>query len=230
MLEPIYDRFIERLVEAARSLVVGPTENPRSSVGPVVDEEAQDRILRVIDQGEREAKLVFRGDAPANGYFVAPTIFSDVKPESSLAQKEILRPFLSVIKAKDLAHALEIANSVEFALTGGFYSRSPADIEKVKAEFECGNLYINRGCTGALVERHPFRDSNFLAPEAKRVARIFDSIHGTEGHHGKYNAPRLRRRSKNQSSPMTWQDGQYFTDVSALANARYLIQPDYWAR
>ena len=61
-----------------------------------------------------------------------------------------------MIKANDLDEALKFANSVEFALTGGFYSRSPANIEKVKNTFECGNLYVNRGCTGALVERHPF--------------------------------------------------------------------------
>ncbi|HMN68619.1 MAG TPA: aldehyde dehydrogenase family protein, partial [Bdellovibrionales bacterium] len=73
-----------------------------------------------------------------------------------LAQKEIFGPVLAVIKARDMDHALEIANSTEYALTGGLYSRSPATIERVKREFEVGNLYINRGNTGALVERHPF--------------------------------------------------------------------------
>src|SRR5690606_1432737 len=60
------------------------------------------------------------------------------------------------MRAKDLDHAIEIANSTEFALTGGLYSRSPAHIEKVKKSFEVGNLYINRSCTGAMVDRHPF--------------------------------------------------------------------------
>lgn len=156
VLEPVYDRFLERLVESTRSLQVGPSEDPRSFMGPVVDQEAQTRILNTIEKGAAEARLAFKGDAPENGYYVPPTIFADVKPDSPLAQKEIFGPVLSVIKAKDLDHALAIANSTEFALTGGFYSRSPAHIEKVKNEFECGNLYINRGCTGAIVERHPF--------------------------------------------------------------------------
>jgi RHH-type proline utilization regulon transcriptional repressor/proline dehydrogenase/delta 1-pyrroline-5-carboxylate dehydrogenase len=79
-----------------------------------------------------------------------------VKPNSWIAQNEIFGPVLSVIRARDIDQALEIANGTEYALTGGFYSRSPANIEKVKWGFEVGNLYINRGCTGAMVERHPF--------------------------------------------------------------------------
>jgi RHH-type proline utilization regulon transcriptional repressor/proline dehydrogenase/delta 1-pyrroline-5-carboxylate dehydrogenase len=156
VLEPIYDRFLERLTEAAGSLQIGPSEDPRSYIGPVVDQEAHDRILKTIENGKSDARLAFQGEAPNNGYFIPPTIFADVKSDSSLAQKEIFGPVLSVIKARDLDHAIEIANSTEFALTGGFYSRSPANIDRVKKEFECGNLYVNRGCTGAIVERHPF--------------------------------------------------------------------------
>ncbi len=73
-----------------------------------------------------------------------------------LAQKEIFGPVLAVIRAKDIDDALKIANGTEYALTGALYSRSPATIERVKREFEVGNLYINRGSTGAMVERHPF--------------------------------------------------------------------------
>ena len=93
---------------------------------------------------------------PEEGFFVPPTIFTEVKPESNLAKNEIFGPVLAVIKAKDIDHALNIANGVEYALTGGLYSRSPANIEKIKAGFEVGNLYINRGITGAMVDRHPF--------------------------------------------------------------------------
>lgn len=156
VLEPIYNRFLERISEATKSLQIGPSEDPRSFIGPVVDQEAHARILSTIDKGQSEARLAYQGQVSSQGYFVPPTIFADVQPDSSLAQKEIFGPVLSVIKARDLEHALEIANSTEFALTGGFYSRSPANIELVKKQFECGNLYINRGCTGAIVERHPF--------------------------------------------------------------------------
>jgi RHH-type proline utilization regulon transcriptional repressor/proline dehydrogenase/delta 1-pyrroline-5-carboxylate dehydrogenase len=63
---------------------------------------------------------------------------------------------LAVLKAKDFNHALEIANRSAYALTGGVFSRSPANIEKARREFRVGNLYINRGITGAIVERQPF--------------------------------------------------------------------------
>ncbi len=156
VLESIYDRFLERLVEAAKSLHVGLSEDPRSFMGPVVDEEAFTRIMATIESAKSQARLAYQGPAPGGGYFVGPTIFADVDPQSDLAQKEIFGPVLAVIKARDMDHALEIANGTEYALTGGLYSRSPATIERVKRDFEVGNLYINRGNTGALVERHPF--------------------------------------------------------------------------
>lgn len=159
VLDANYDRFVERLVEAARSIHVGPSSDPRSFMGPVIDKEAHTRILHTIAQAKQSgAQVVFEGSSPssAEGYYIPPTIFGDVDPRSDLATKEIFGPVLSVIRAKDLNEALEIANSTEYALTGAFYSRSPANIERVKREFEVGNLYINRGSTGALVERHPF--------------------------------------------------------------------------
>jgi RHH-type proline utilization regulon transcriptional repressor/proline dehydrogenase/delta 1-pyrroline-5-carboxylate dehydrogenase len=156
VLDEIYERFQERLVEATKSLNVGDSKNPHHFMGPVVDEEAFTRIQKTVTEAKTKHRLLFEGSAPTDGYFVAPTIFGDVDPASDLAQKEIFGPVLSVIRAKNLEDALKIANGVEFGLTGGFYSRSPAHIEKVKNHFECGNLYINRSCTGAMVNRHPF--------------------------------------------------------------------------
>jgi RHH-type proline utilization regulon transcriptional repressor/proline dehydrogenase/delta 1-pyrroline-5-carboxylate dehydrogenase len=156
VLEGIYDRFIERLVEATRSIHVGFSEDPRSFMGPVVDLETATKIKGTIEKAKAQFKLSYMGTAPAEGYFVPPTIFQDVTPNSELAQEEIFGPVLAILKAKDIDHALEIANGTQYALTGGLYSRSPAHIQKVKVQFEVGNLYINRGNTGAIVERHPF--------------------------------------------------------------------------
>ena len=156
VLEDIYDRFVARFVEAAKSIKIAPSAEPDSFVGPVIDKEAQDRILNMIEMGKSEAKLAFQGVVPAEGFFVPPTVFIDVKPDARIAQDEIFGPVLAVIKAKNLDHAIEIANGTEYALTGGVYSRSPANIAKVKHEFEVGNLYVNRGITGAMVDRHPF--------------------------------------------------------------------------
>jgi RHH-type proline utilization regulon transcriptional repressor/proline dehydrogenase/delta 1-pyrroline-5-carboxylate dehydrogenase len=151
-----YDRFVDRLIEAARSLTVRPAEDPLAYMGPVVDEEAQQRILKMIEVGKTEGTLAFQGEVPREGFFVPPTIFKDVAPNARIAQEEIFGPVVAIIKAKDIDEAIDIANGVEYGLTGGVFSRSPANIEKVKQRLEVGNLYVNRGITGAMVDRHPF--------------------------------------------------------------------------
>lgn len=156
VLEEVYDKFEARLLEATKSIFQGSAEDPRSYLGPVVDEEAYLRILKTIDEAKKTHKLLYQGPEVQGGYFVPPTIFTRVEPNSSLAQQEIFGPVLAMIKARDLDEALQIANSTEYALTGGLYSRSPANIERVKNELEVGNMYINRGITGAMVDRHPF--------------------------------------------------------------------------
>lgn len=156
VLEENYDRFVNRLVAAAKSFRVGPIEDPKYFMGPVIDEEAQQRILKTISEAKKQSQVLFEGECPQEGYFVPPTIFGDVNPNSDLAQKEIFGPVLAVIKVKDMDEAIRVANDVEYGLTGGVYSRSPVNIEKVKRELEVGNLYINRTITGAMVERHPF--------------------------------------------------------------------------
>jgi RHH-type proline utilization regulon transcriptional repressor/proline dehydrogenase/delta 1-pyrroline-5-carboxylate dehydrogenase len=157
--EGLYDAFLARLVEATRSLKVAPAEDPGCGVGPVIDGEARDRILRAIEEGKKQARLAYAGDPGPladEGFFVGPHVFADVPPESALAQEEIFGPVLAVIKCRDLDDALRIANGTRYALTGGVYSRSPAHIARVKREFRVGNLYVNRKITGALVDRQPF--------------------------------------------------------------------------
>ncbi len=156
VLKENYDRFLARFLEAARSITVGPAENPATYVGPVIDKESQERVLAAIQRNQTTAKIAYQAERPSEGYFVPPTIFIDVDPLSELAQKEFFAPVVAIIKARDLDHALEIANETDYALTGGIYSRSPANVEYVKNKFEVGNLYINRAITGAMVERHPF--------------------------------------------------------------------------
>ncbi len=159
VLEHNYETFKTRLIEMTRSLQIGPADDPTFAMGPVIDEEARQRILRYIEKGKQECHLAFAGDASkwANeGFFVAPHVFTEVAPTATIAQEEIFGPVLAVIKAKNLDEALAIANGTPYALTGGLYSRSPANIARVRREFRVGNLYINRKITGALVDRQPF--------------------------------------------------------------------------
>ena len=157
VLEDNYRRVMQRLLSAAASLRVGNPEEPGITVGPVIDKTAYERIQDYIGIGKSEATLAFqRRDVPPQGYFIPPTIFVDVTPEMRIAREEIFGPVLSVIKARDLDEAIEVANGTDYALTAGFFSRSPANIERAKAEIVAGNVYINRSCTGAVVGRHPF--------------------------------------------------------------------------
>jgi RHH-type proline utilization regulon transcriptional repressor/proline dehydrogenase/delta 1-pyrroline-5-carboxylate dehydrogenase len=159
VLAPIHDVFLERLVAAAKSLKIAPAEDPSCRVGPVISAEARERIGRYIEKGKQEARLAYAGELGFlvnEGHYVAPHIFADVKPDAVIAQEEIFGPVLAVLKARDMDEALAIANGTPYALTGGVFSRSPENIQRVRREFQVGNLYINRKCTGALVARQPF--------------------------------------------------------------------------
>jgi len=156
VLEPIYDKFVHRLAEAAESLSIGPAEDPANYMGPVIDEQAQQRILDYIKIGKKEGNILISRDIPNQGYYVPLTIFTNIKPEHRLAQEEIFGPVLSVMKAKTFEQAIKLANSTKFALTGGVFSRSPKHLDEARRSFRVGNLYLNRGITGALVERQPF--------------------------------------------------------------------------
>src|SRR5436189_2289732 len=160
VVEENYERVMQRLLAAAASLRVGNPEEPGITVGPVIDETAYRRIQEIIERGKSEATLAFQAtNIPEKGYFIPPTIFTGVRPEMTLSQCEIFGPVLSVLKARDLDDAIRIANETDYALTAGFFSRSPANIERAKAEIVAGNVYVNRSCTGAVVGRHPFGGS-----------------------------------------------------------------------
>ncbi|MBE8968283.1 L-glutamate gamma-semialdehyde dehydrogenase [Nostocales cyanobacterium LEGE 12452] len=156
VLQPIYDAFVQRLVEATKSLNIGEAELPSTQVGPVIDANARDRIREYIEKGKAEAEVALELPAPEQGYFIGPVIFSEVSPNAVISQEEIFGPVLAVIRVKDFQEALAVANGTNYALTGGLYSRTPSHIQQAQTEFEVGNLYINRNITGAIVGRQPF--------------------------------------------------------------------------
>ena len=160
VLDGVYDHFVERFVAACSSVPVGDPSEPGVVVGPVIDAEARDKILGLIERGRKEAKLAFQTQlAPAlaaSGTYVPPTVFTDVPPSASIAREEIFGPVVAILRARDLDEAFRIAMDVDYALTGGLFSRSPSALERAQREYRVGNLYLNRGITGAVVERHPF--------------------------------------------------------------------------
>jgi RHH-type proline utilization regulon transcriptional repressor/proline dehydrogenase/delta 1-pyrroline-5-carboxylate dehydrogenase len=159
VLDAVYDTFVKRLVEATRSLKVGPAEDPATSVSAVIDAESLARVTKYIEIGRKTAREVLAVDVGSlanEGYYVGPHIFTDVPPDSQLAQEEIFGPVLCVLRAADLDEAIRIFNATDYALTGGIFSRSPQHFERARRELLVGNLYLNRGITGALVGRQPF--------------------------------------------------------------------------
>ena len=161
VIESVYEQFMERLLAATNSLKIGPADDPATKVGPVIDDEARDRILEFIRKVDPEGggQLVLAmsaGPVAKQGAFVGPHIFTNVEPTSPLAQKELFGPVLAVIRVRTLDDAFSVANGTRYALTGGVYSRSPVTLKRSRTEFHVGNLYLNREITGALVNRQPF--------------------------------------------------------------------------
>jgi 1-pyrroline-5-carboxylate dehydrogenase len=166
---PIYDTFCDRLKERVEALTNGtPAENFQT--GPVINEVAKKRVLDYIEIGKSEGRLLTGGSAVTKhgaGYYVAPTVFTDVAPTARLAQEEIFGPLLAVIRSENFDEALAIANNTEYGLTGAIYSSSREKLDRARDEFHVGNLYFNRKCTGAMVGAHPFGGFNMSGTDSK---------------------------------------------------------------
>ena len=161
VLESVYDELLERLVSAVRSLRIGPPESCDNDLGPVVEERARARIMSYTDSPELSDRVVYRSKLPSpevasGGFYVPATILGDVTPEDRIAQDELFGPVLAVMRAKDFDHALDLAASTPYALTGGVFSSRRENLAKAVMRFRVGNLYLNRAITGAVVGRQPF--------------------------------------------------------------------------
>ena len=151
-----YEAFVRRLTEACRSMIVGAANEPSCQLPPVADPAAQQRLLRLISDPPAGATLLFKGQTPAIGWFIPPTIFAVESDRHPLMQEELFAPIVAVMKADTFSQAIDIAMGTQFFLTGGVFSRSPAHLDEARSRFGVGNLYLNRGCTGAIVGRQPF--------------------------------------------------------------------------
>jgi 1-pyrroline-5-carboxylate dehydrogenase len=166
---PVYGLFVERLRERVAQLTVGdPAANP--NLGPVINQGALDSMLRFIETGKKEGRLLAGGHAlqtAAGGYFLEPTVFGEIAPEAVLAQEEIFGPVLALIKVSSFEEGLKAANNTEYGLTGSVYSTDRAKLDHARREFHVGNLYFNRKCTGAMVGAHPFGGFNLSGTDSK---------------------------------------------------------------
>ena len=168
LVDRVYEPVLTRVVEHARELRVGDTTDPDNTLGPVIDANAERKILDYIEVGKQEGELMLGGDKVGEeGYFIAPTVFADVDPKARIAQEEIFGPVLAVIRAGDFEEALRIANDTEYGLTGSLFSTDRQRLERAKREFHVGNLYFNRKSTGAMMGVHPFGGFNMSGTNSK---------------------------------------------------------------
>jgi 1-pyrroline-5-carboxylate dehydrogenase len=172
--EKVYDEVLEKAVARARAITVGSPLDPKTQMGPVINERAHESIRQYIEVGRKEGRLVTGGEAGApEGFFIQPTIIADAAPDARIAQEEIFGPVLAVTRSKDFEDGLRIANGTEYGLTGAVYTKSPEQAAEAKRRFHVGNLYVNRGCTGALVGVHPFGGFNMSGTDSKAGGRDY---------------------------------------------------------
>ncbi|MFE4144484.1 L-glutamate gamma-semialdehyde dehydrogenase [Peribacillus sp. YIM B13472] len=177
IVEDVYDQVLDRAVELTKQLTVGnPVEN--HFMGPVIDQAAFDKIMSYIEIGNQEGRVLTGGEGDSSkGYFVQPTIVADVDPQARLMQEEIFGPVVAFTKAKDFNEALEIANNTEYGLTGAVITTNRLNMEKAREEFHVGNLYFNRGCTGAIVGYQPFGGFNMSGTDSKAGGPDYLQLH-----------------------------------------------------
>jgi 1-pyrroline-5-carboxylate dehydrogenase len=174
VVEGVYDDFLAKLRAKATGLRVGPSEDPASYMGPVINERAMQKILEYIEVGRGEGQVVVGGRrSPGDGYFIEPTIIADVDGKARVFQEEIFGPVLAVTRARDFDHALELANDSEYGLTGAVFTRDRGKLERASQQFFVGNLYLNRKCTGAMVGAHPFGGFNMSGTDSKSGGRDY---------------------------------------------------------
>ncbi|MCE7959297.1 MAG: aldehyde dehydrogenase family protein, partial [Acidobacteria bacterium ACB2] len=172
--EAVYDRFVEAVVARTEKITMGPTKDLANWMGPVASKKQFQTVTEYDEVGKKEARLVAGGTSDGSvGNFVRPTVFADVPREARIWKEEIFGPVLGITKAKGFDHAIALANDTEFGLTGSYFGRDRARIERAKRELFCGNLYVNRKCTGALVGVHPFGGFNMSGTDSKAGGRDY---------------------------------------------------------
>jgi RHH-type transcriptional regulator, proline utilization regulon repressor / proline dehydrogenase / delta 1-pyrroline-5-carboxylate dehydrogenase len=155
--EAIADQLLQRLAGAVEVLVVGQAQELGTDVPPVIERAAQERVDRYAQLAAREGRIAASAAPPDGaGWFCPATVVTDLPSGSPVLEEEIFGPLLAVERVRDIEQACEIVDGLSFALTGGLFTRDPATVRQVTARTPVGNLYVNRGITGAMVARQPF--------------------------------------------------------------------------
>jgi RHH-type proline utilization regulon transcriptional repressor/proline dehydrogenase/delta 1-pyrroline-5-carboxylate dehydrogenase len=155
--EAIADRLIERIAGAAGVLTLGQASQLGTDVPPVIERAAQERVLRYRSLAASSGSIVAGAEqVPERGWFCPATVVADLPDGSPVLEEEIFGPLLAIQRIRDVEHGCEIVDGLPFALTGGLFARDPSTVRYVRDRTPVGNLYVNRGITGAMVGRQPF--------------------------------------------------------------------------
>ncbi len=166
--EDVYDVVKNRVVELTNELSAGDPATNEHFTGSVIDQAAFDKIMGYVEIGKEEGKLVAGGTGDdSKGWIIQPTVFVDVDPEARIMQEEIFGPVVALTSAKDFDEAIDIANNTDYGLTGAVITNNRDHIEQAREDFHVGNLYFNRGCTGAIVGYQPFGGFNMSGTDSK---------------------------------------------------------------
>ncbi|MBP1155839.1 aldehyde dehydrogenase [Paenibacillus sp. PvR098] len=151
----VYDEVIQKVVDKAKTIRLGNPITPSTEMGPAANKPQYDRILSMIAKGNEDgAKLVYGGHPVSegelnNGYFIAPTIFVDVKNHSTIAQEEIFGPVLSVIPFEDQEEAVQIANDSKYGLASGIWTSDVKRVHRMARQIQAGTVWVNTYRTSA---------------------------------------------------------------------------------
>ncbi|PIC63058.1 L-glutamate gamma-semialdehyde dehydrogenase [Sporosarcina sp. P13] len=176
--EDVYDEVVKRVEEITKSFKWGNPEDGDNLAGPVIDQAAYDKVMEYIEIGRKEGRLVAGGTGDdSKGFFVAPTVFADVDPTARISQEEIFGPVVAISKASSFTEAIEFANDTDYGLTGAVITKNRHHIEQAREDFHVGNLYFNRGCTGAIVGYQPFGGFNMSGTDSKAGGPDYLQLH-----------------------------------------------------
>lgn len=177
--EEVYDEVVAKVEAYAKEVAThGDPATNEFFTGPVIDQASYDKIMSYIEIGKEEGRLLVGGSGDdSKGYFVEPTVIADLAPDARIMQEEIFGPVVGLTKAKNFDEAIEIANNTDYGLTGAVITNNRFHIEQAREDFHVGNLYFNRGCTGAIVGYQPFGGFNMSGTDSKAGGPDYLQLH-----------------------------------------------------
>lgn len=168
IVEDVYDEVVAKVKEKTEKLTVGNPETNEHFMGPVIDENSLNKIKEYIEIGKQEGELLVGGTTDEEkGHFVHPTVFVGLNHDDRIMQEEIFGPVVGIAKAKDFTEAIKFANNTDYGLTGAVITNNREHLEEARRDFMVGNLYFNRGCTGAIVGYQPFGGFKMSGTDSK---------------------------------------------------------------